>query len=116
DHAHRQGKPLLAVPGSIFSGVSTGTHGLLRTGTPPATAAADVIAAIDAIDAGTSRNEAQAVPKATAAAPRTRSRNTARITRVEAGQAAPVRALDPALAPVLALWGDDEACALDALA
>ena len=47
-HAERYGKPVYAVPGSIYSPNSAGTNGLLRDGRARAVAgAADLLAALE---------------------------------------------------------------------
>ena len=50
-HAHSQGKSLLAVPGSIFSRVSVGTHALLRRGALVAASATDILNAASGVKA-----------------------------------------------------------------
>jgi len=46
DHAHARGRPVLAVPGSIMSGQSTGTNQLLAEGATPVRDADDVLVAL----------------------------------------------------------------------
>ena len=46
DHAHARGRPVLAVPGSIMSGQSTGTNQLLADGATPVRDVDDVLVAL----------------------------------------------------------------------
>jgi DNA processing protein len=113
-HARNQDKFLFAVPGPIFSSVSSGTNALLRKGALLAATAADITALLehdpDAPRVRPVREPAHTVPPVSARLPRS--------------QRAPAPALTAALAtraeipddPVLRLWGADEVCAVDTLA
>ncbi len=64
-HAGRYGRPVLAVPGSIYSANSAGTNDLLRTGAAGVLcAAADVLAAIGMTDVGAAAPDLTAAPDA----------------------------------------------------
>lgn len=133
EYARAQGRLLFAVPGPIFSGVSTGTNALLRDGARPAISVADVIAAVEDGEAPGGENVPSASSRVSGSAPArppTRRSPAAdrAASRVVGGRpAARVRVEDP----VLALWDPqerqgssgageggqaDEACPLDTLA
>ena len=66
-HARRYGRPVLAVPGSIYSQNSAGTNALLRDGRATVLcAAADVLEAIGAADLDADRPDLQPAPESEA--------------------------------------------------
>lgn len=122
DYARAQQRLLFAVPGPIFSGVSTGTNALLRDGARPAISVADVIAAVESGE----RPESGAVPSGRPARKARTPAADLTAPRSGSGRPAPRGKTED---PVLALWEPrerlsgadeagpaDEACPLDTLA
>lgn len=105
-HARNQNKPLFAVPGPIFSSVSSGSNALLRKGALPATSAADVAEAVDG--RRTVRGAGRAEPPRRAL----RETGTPSPRPVAAARGRTRRPDDP----VLRLWGDEAVCGMDTLA
>lgn len=62
EFAAQQGREVLAVPGSIFSAVSVGTHRLLREGAILVTCAADVLEALHLEAVNEQREAREAIP------------------------------------------------------
>jgi DNA processing protein len=88
-YARAQGKALFAVPGSMFSRVSVGTHALLRDGARLCSGIDDLAGCLDLEE---SRPVAPNSPKALAK-----------------------KVTDAGEDPVLSLWRDEETCGLDLL-
>jgi DNA processing protein len=107
-HARNQHKPLFAVPGPIFSTVSSGTNALLRKGALLAASAEDITTVLERV----------AVPRRFLGPTLGSPIRTRRLSASGLPDAAP-RARVPSRQepddPVLRLWGTDEVCALDAL-
>ena len=90
-HARSQGKPIFAMPGSVFSPMSSGTHALLKRDALLATSVEDVLSVVDGGCRGVWRHAPTTAPTKTPTIP------------------APNE-------PVLDLWRNDDTCGLDRLA
>lgn len=113
-HAHRQGKPLFAVPGPIFSAVSAGTNTLLRKGALLAASPEDIVRVLQGTRGPVRAFAGPAVP---AASRKTSGRSSIAVAPPEARPAVPAPRNEVASAePVLRLWGADTVCGMDALA